>query len=74
MPASGCALQAAKVAGARRAAAPARFRAWQRRHTGHLDQMSSWIPHSRLRPKKRVSSSFMPGSQRWVVWKSPIET
>ncbi len=37
-------------------------------------QMSSWIPHSRLRPKKRVSSSFIPGSQRVVVWKSPMET
>ena len=37
-------------------------------------QSCSWIPHSRLRPKKRVSSAFMPGSQRVVVWTSPMET
>ncbi len=37
-------------------------------------QMSRCRPHSRLRPKKRVSSSRMPGSQRVVVWKSPMET
>ena len=31
-------------------------------------------PHSRLRPKKRVSSGSMPGSQRRLVWRSPTET
>jgi hypothetical protein len=31
-------------------------------------------PHSRLSPKKRVSSTSMPGSQRWLVWPSPIDT
>ena len=34
---------------------------------------SSCRPHSRLRPKKRVSSALMPSSRRRVVWISPIE-
>ena len=33
----------------------------------------SWSPHSRFRPKKRVSSSFIPGSHLVVVWVSPTE-
>lgn len=34
---------------------------------------SSCRPHSRLSPKNRVSSASMPGSQRCVVWVSPME-
>jgi len=41
---------------------------------GKTSHTSTWIPHSRFNPKKRVSSSLMPGSQRDVVWKSPMET
>lgn len=35
---------------------------------------SSCRPHSRLRPKKRVSSGLMPSSSRRVVCTSPIDT
>ena len=44
------------------------------RKRDNRNHTSTWIPHSRFKPKKRVSSSRMPGSQREVVWKSPIET
>ncbi len=37
-------------------------------------QTCSCSPHSRLRPKNRVSSGLMPSTSRRVVWTSPMET
>ncbi|MXP49640.1 hypothetical protein FD733_10205 [Pantoea sp. Eser] len=39
----------------------------------HTARYPSCRPHSRLRPKKRVSSSAIPGSHLRVVWVSPTD-
>ncbi len=63
-------------------AMPAASRAWRAptggsrfgRPQAAMPGSSKCRPHSRFRPKKRVSSMRMPGSSLRVVWMSPIET
>ena len=53
---------------------PAAARQSEARACSSPTHTASCRPHSRCRPKKRVSSAAMPGSSGRVVWVSPIDT